>query len=151
MKNHFTLPFSKLSSKDVAHVGGKNASLGEMIHHLSELGIAVPDGFAITVKAFHEFLSLNTLSPLIQRTLDRLDRKTLTNLSEVAACCRELIMKSNFPTAVITAIREAHGELMKAHGLNPTVAVRSSATAEDSPTASFAGQHDSFFKYRRIR
>lgn len=144
MKNHFTLPFSKLASKDVAQVGGKNASLGEMIHHLSELGIAVPDGFAITVEAFHEFLSLNTLSPLIQRTLDRLDRKTLGNLSEVGACCRELIMKSNFPPAVIAAIREAHGELMRVHGLNPTVAVRSSATAEDSPTASFAGQHDSF-------
>jgi pyruvate, water dikinase len=144
MKHHFIIPFSKLSNKDVAQVGGKNASLGEMIHHLTELGISVPDGFAITVDAFHEFLSFNTLSPLLQRTLDRLERKTLDNLSEVATCCRELIMKSNLPEPIITAIREAHGELMKSHGLNPTVAVRSSATAEDSPTASFAGQHDSF-------
>ncbi|MBY0434084.1 MAG: phosphoenolpyruvate synthase, partial [Cyclobacteriaceae bacterium] len=144
MKNEFIIPFSHLSSKDVAKVGGKNASLGEMIHHLSELGIAVPDGFAVTVKAWHEFISFNTLAPLIRKVLDRLNRMTLENLSEVSSYCRELIMKSPFPDDVTLAIRRAHGELMKSHGLNPTVAVRSSATAEDSPTASFAGQHDSF-------
>jgi pyruvate, water dikinase len=144
MNNRFILPYSRVTSKDVARVGGKNASLGEMILHLTKLGIAVPDGFAITIEAFHEFLSFNTISPIIQRTLDRLNRRTLENLSEVAASCRNTILQAALPQEVVTAIRHAHGELMKSHGLNPTVAVRSSATAEDSPTASFAGQHESF-------
>lgn len=138
------VPFSKISMDDLARVGGKNASLGEMIRNLSPLGVSIPDGFAITVDAFYKFLAFNTISPLIQGSLDRINRLTLENLSEAGACCRKLIIEGIFPDDVSRAIKRAYSELMEKHGLNPSVAVRSSATAEDSRTASFAGQHDSF-------
>jgi len=139
----FTIDFRDLSMNDLATVGGKNASLGEMIKNLSKLGIEVPDGFAITVDAFYEFLYFNTLSSLLQDELERLDRKTLTNLSEIGSCCRKLIMKGIFPIDVENSIRQAYDNLID-QGMIQSVAVRSSATAEDSPQASFAGQHDSF-------
>lgn len=137
------MPFSRLSMKDIPEVGGKNASLGEMISQLASLGIAVPDGFAITVSAFNEFLFFNNLSPFLQHVLDRLDRKTLENLGDVGKECRELILKAEFPHAVQQAIEEALEKLTYGHE-SWSVAVRSSATAEDSQTASFAGQHDTY-------
>ena len=79
----FIIPFSELTMKDLADVGGKNASLGEMIRSLSTLGIAVPDGFAVTLTSFYDFLSFNAVSPQIQGALDRLNRFTLENLSEI--------------------------------------------------------------------
>lgn len=129
--------------KDLPKVGGKNASLGEMIHNLSPMGIAVPDGFAITVDAYDNFLSHNSLTPALLAILNRLERRSLENLAGVGKQCRELILKSVFPPAVEEAIRQALKTLME-HGLVHSVAVRSSATAEDSPTASFAGQHESY-------
>ena len=141
----YIIPFSALTMKDVAEVGGKNASLGEMIRNLSPLGVAVPDGFAITVTAFYDFMSFNALSPQIQVALDRLNRLTLDNLSEVGESCRSLILSGIFPVRPKTDIIEAYAQLGKDSGQNLSVAVRSSGTAEDSPTASFAGQHDSFF------
>jgi pyruvate, water dikinase len=143
MKN-FIFPFSQLSNKDVPQAGGKNASLGEMIQRLTPLGINVPDGFAIVLSAYQEFLSLNGLTLTLQNKLKELNRKTLDNLSEVARDCRELVLKSNMPVDVSNSIRAAWQDLLKRHGNDVTVAVRSSATAEDSPKASFAGQHDSF-------
>lgn len=140
----YIIPFSALTMKDVAEVGGKNASLGEMIRNLSPLGVAVPDGFAITVTAFYDFMSFNALSPQIQVALDRLNRLTLDNLSEVGESCRSLILSGIFPVRPKTDIIEAYAQLGKDSGQNLSVAVRSSGTAEDSPTASFAGQHDSF-------
>jgi len=138
------IPYTKITMDDLAKVGGKNASLGEMIRNLSPLGVNVPDGFAITVKAFNDFIAFNTLSDQLQGALVRINRSTLENLSEAAASCRALILRSIFPENISKAIKHAYAGLMEEHGLNPTVAVRSSATAEDSPTASFAGQHDSF-------
>ena len=140
----FVIPFDNITMDDLSRVGGKNASLGELIRNLSPLGINVPDGFAVTVEAFYDFLAFNSLSPQIQQALDRIDRSTLVNLSEAGACCRDLIMRGIFPEDVTKAIKSAYSELMEKHGLKRAVAVRSSATAEDSPTASFAGQHDSF-------
>jgi pyruvate,water dikinase len=136
------LPFSKIRNTDVALVGGKNASLGEMFSILAPAGIRVPDGFALTAEAYREFLATNGLAPQLQQCLDRLDTKTLANLAEVGAACRALLAGGKLPAALQDEILAAH------EALNPqgtlSVAVRSSATAEDLPTASFAGQHDSF-------
>ncbi len=140
----YIIPFEKLSMKDVADVGGKNASLGEMITNLSTLGIAVPPGFAVTVAAFYDFLAFNDASTQIQVALDRLDRGNLVNLSEVGEACRTIIKRGTFSESVKQAVVDAYKQLQKDHRRNISVAVRSSGTAEDSPTASFAGQHDSF-------
>lgn len=140
----FIISFRQLTMKDVGDVGGKNASLGEMIQNLSPFGIAVPDGFAVTVAAFYEFLAFNGASPQLQDALGRLDRGTLANLSEVGAACRSIISKGTFPASVKQAIVDAYHQLQNDSKKNISVAVRSSGTAEDSPTASFAGQHDSF-------
>jgi len=141
--NDFIKPFDQLSLNDLSKVGGKNASLGEMMQSLAPLGIAIPDGYAITADVFSEFLELNQLTPAIQQTLNQLDRQSLSNLATIGSRCRQLILQAPFPEEVEKAIRQAHSELMS-HGLIHSVAVRSSATAEDSPDASFAGQHDSF-------
>ncbi|HEY5749825.1 MAG TPA: phosphoenolpyruvate synthase [Chryseolinea sp.] len=137
------IPFSRLFMRDLAQVGGKNASLGEMIHALAPLGVQVPDGFAITVEAYNEYLSFNGLVKPLQETLSMLDRKTLSNLAVVGSTCRELMSQGIIPERIEKEIRIAYNHLME-QGLNPHLAVRSSATAEDSPTTSFAGQHESF-------
>jgi pyruvate, water dikinase len=139
----FIKDFSRISLNDVAIVGGKNASLGEMISSLATLGVEVPDGFAITVDAYSEFLTANALIPLLQNQLDTLDRKSLNNLSAVGEKCRSIILSSKLPSNVEEEIRVAYSKLLT-NGLIHSVAVRSSATAEDSPTASFAGQHESY-------
>lgn len=144
----YTIPFSKLTMTDLPQVGGKNASLGEMIGSLSSMGIRVPDGFAVTVEAFQEFLSFNSICPQLQTVLDRLDRNTLENLDEVGAECRAVMMRGMLPESVKEAIRTAYADLENAAGTSISVAVRSSATAEDSASASFAGQHDSFLNVR---
>src|SRR5690606_8809969 len=129
MKNYI-IPFSELTMGDVATVGGKNASLGEMIRSLSSLGVAVPNGFAVTVDAFHDFLAFNALCPQLQQVVDRLDRESLENLSEVGEECRALIMRGSIPSDVSTSIAEAYQALEKQVGKPISVAVRSSATAE---------------------
>ncbi len=134
--------------EDLSRVGGKNASLGEMIRDLSPLGINVPDGFAITAQVYFDFLAFNALAPQLQVSLDRINRISLENLAEAAAACRSLIMGGIFPEHIIKEIRDRHAELVEKYGLGASVAVRSSATAEDSPTASFAGQHDSYLNVR---
>lgn len=135
--------FKQISSDDVAKVGGKNASLGEMINNLQPLGVEVPDGFAITVDAYNEFLAVNVLTPVLQDLLNQLDRQSLGNLAAIGERCRSVILNAVFPEEVGESIRKAYTDLMS-HGLVHSVAVRSSATAEDSPTASFAGQHESY-------
>src|SRR5688572_19633682 len=137
----FIKSFDSTSMKDVAQVGGKNASLGEMIRILGPLGIDVPGGFAITVAAFNEFLSANGLTQIIQ--------KNLSNLNTVGEACRSLICNATLPWVIIDEITTEYNKLM-AQGLIHSVAVRSSATAEDSPDASFAGQHDSFLNVTGI-
>lgn len=140
--NKYIKAFNQISSEDVAKVGGKNASLGEMINNLKPLGVEVPDGFAITVDAYTEFLTANALTPALQNMLDKLDRQSLSNLAEIGEKCREFVLYSKFPEKVEESIRKAYARLM-VHGIIQSVAVRSSATAEDSPTTSFAGQHES--------
>ncbi len=143
-ENAMIIPFFELSMNDLIKVGGKNASLGEMIHHLSPIGINIPDGFAISVDAYYDFITLNTLAPLIQDKLNRLDTSTMDNLGEVASDCKALIMNAMIPDEVQEKIKIAYSTLVEKYGADASFAVRSSATAEDSPTASFAGQHDSF-------
>ena len=129
---------------DLATVGGKNASLGEMIRHLTPYGIRIPDGFAVTVEAWHEFLSSNNLAEKIGQICNSLDPKTLETLPEVGQTCRSLVLAGTLPENVSNAISKAYMDMAKKYGGSPSVAVRSSATAEDSPTASFAGQHESY-------
>jgi pyruvate, water dikinase len=141
--NNYIKSFKHLSADDVASVGGKNASLGEMINTLSPLGIEVPDGFAITVDAYLEFLDANALGPILQNLLDQLDRQSLSNLAEIGEQCRAFILNAKFPESTGKAIKQSYAELTSQKVIK-SVAVRSSATAEDSPTASFAGQHESY-------
>jgi pyruvate, water dikinase len=137
-----TLLFSSLRNQDVAQVGGKNASLGEMFSQLAPLGIRVPDGFAVTVEAWHAFLQHNRLVEPLREALAALENETLQNLPEIGAQCRALVASGSLPTPVCEAILTAFNHLRG--GKDISVAVRSSATAEDLPSASFAGQHDSF-------
>jgi len=132
---------SKLGMNDVAVVGGKNASLGEMIHHLSEVGVQVPGGFATTAEAYREFLAQGGLDERIQTELDRLDVDDVTALAETGPKIRAWIIEQPFPTALEAAIAQAYEVLTREAGdADVSWAVRSSATAEDLPDASFAGQ-----------
>lgn len=137
------ISLENLTMNDVHRVGGKNASLGEMMGQLAKKGIKVPGGFAITVDVYKEFMTHNTLYGLIQDALNRLNPLDLDQLSDVSRSCREMIMKGTFPDSARKAIADAYVLLGGGDGTVP-VAVRSSANAEDSLTASFAGQHDSF-------
>jgi len=146
----FTLPFSKITREDINMVGGKNASLGEMIKNLSAKGIAIPDGFSITAESFRFFLEYNNLNLYLGKCMNRLDKESLDNLNEVGAECRELFLKTEFPDELTDAIKKAYIQLVEDNGIEFSLAVRSSGIAEDSPTASFAGQHDSFLNVRGI-
>ncbi len=143
----YIIPFGQLSMKDTATVGGKNASLGEMITTLSALSIAVPDGFALNVGAYREFLEFNGLSEALQEVLKTLDRESLSNLPEVGKQCRKLILDGKVPNEIRHEISEAYSSFGKGDQ-KLAVAVRSSGTAEDSPEASFAGQHDTFLNVK---
>ena len=135
--------FEDISRTDVPTVGGKTASLGEMIRNLANAGIRVPGGFAITANAYRHFLAHNALEPLMQAELARLDAGA--PLAEVGQTIRSAIAGGTLPDDLATAIRTAYAELNRRGGLNEApVAVRSSATAEDLPDASFAGQQETF-------
>jgi pyruvate,water dikinase len=136
------MPFNQLRNTDVALVGGKNASLGEMTVSLANFGIRIPEGFALTAQAFRLFISENSLNQKLSEELLKLDKEKLSNLSEVGKKCRELISSGKLPQIICDEILQFYRALNK--DKNISVAVRSSATAEDLPTASFAGQHDSF-------
>ncbi len=123
-------------------VGGKNASLGEMLKELTPLGIKIPDGFAVTADAFRVFIRENQLRDRLEEELAKLDREMLNELPNVGANCRRLMASGELPQEVQKDIAGAFKKLGSGHEIS--VAVRSSATAEDLPTASFAGQHDSF-------
>lgn len=146
--NELTLPFRLLSIKDVSRVGGKNASLGEMLNQLSASGITVPDGFATTAYAFRVFLKENGLEDRLRSLMQKLDRTSFANLREVGAEARSAILAASLPANLKHAIRKSFQELSLTG--QATVAVRSSATAEDLPEASFAGQHESFLNVNGI-
>ena len=138
----YILPFNKVRMSDVEIVGGKNASLGEMITQLSASGVRVPDGFATTAEAFRDFLSYNGLDKKINETLENLDVDNVDTLAKTGAMIRGWIENANFRPEFEQLIKEYY-EKLDADGKG-TFAVRSSATAEDLPDASFAGQQETF-------
>ena len=137
-----TRKFKEIRLEDTAIVGGKNASLGEMFSRLSAEGIVVPDGFATTAFAFQEFLTYNSLHAPLYALMQELDKKTFANLKAIGDKARALMLKGHFPINLQHAITEDYVELVG--NAEEPVAVRSSATAEDLPEASFAGQHESY-------
>ena len=138
--------FNEIGIKNVDIVGGKNASLGEMYNQLTSKGVRIPNGFATTSYAFWEFLKENDIQKPLEKLLTKLDRKKYSNLAEIGKQARELILNSKFSEAFSKEIFDDYvalcGKDLK------EVAVRSSATAEDLPDASFAGQHDTFLNIK---
>jgi len=145
----FVVPLQQLSLADVPRVGGKNASLGEMIRFLGGAGIRVPGGFALTSDAFREHLASNGLEAELYPALDALRVSDVGALARVAGEARRRIAEAPLPRLVAEEAAAAYAELSALCGAGPAdVAVRSSATAEDLPTASFAGQQESFLNVR---
>lgn len=143
--NKLILKLNEAGINDVELVGGKNASLGEMIQNLSSLGIAIPDGFIVTVKAYHEFIAYNKLDQIIPQIISAMDGDNIESLSHTGDKIRTLIEKGSFPDNLSKEINQAYQNLSDQYGqFNVDVAVRSSATAEDLPDASFAGQQETF-------
>ena len=140
----YVIPFENLRNTDVPSVGGKNASLGEMISQLSAKGVRVPTGFATTADAYREFLAQNGLDAKINAELDALNADDTQALAICGEKIRKWIMEAEFPAALNEAIAENYQRLIARSGEGTTFAVRSSATAEDLPDASFAGQQESF-------
>jgi pyruvate,water dikinase len=135
----------QLRLTDLAQVGGKNSSLGEMIGSLSNLGVSVPGGFATTADAFRDFIAENNLAQRMQDRLATLDVEDVCALTRAGAEIREWISDAPLPGALDAAIRDAYAQLAARSGVEqPSVAVRSSATAEDLPDASFAGQQETY-------
>ncbi len=145
----YVIPFSKLRIKDVDKVGGKNASLGEMIGNLTNLGVKVPNGFATTSFAYREFLAQEGLNEEIYALLKELDVENVSLLKKTGQRIRERIMDSHFQPELIDAVHIAYEELCQGDEFC-AVAVRSSATAEDLPEASFAGQQETFLNIRGL-
>ncbi|HSO07043.1 MAG TPA: phosphoenolpyruvate synthase [Pelomicrobium sp.] len=142
------LPFHEIGRDDTARVGGKNASLGEMIRHLGALGVRVPGGFATTAHAYREFLAHNELEERIRETVSRFQRRRLS-LAKAGETIRKAILAGELTPALTEALGGGYRWLAQQRGRrNPDVAVRSSATAEDLPEASFAGQQESFLNIR---
>jgi pyruvate,water dikinase len=145
----YILWFDQLGMTDVDRVGGKNASLGEMISNLSGAGVTVPGGFATTALAYREFLSHEGLNERINATLARLDVDDVKALAEAGRTIRQWIIDTPLPPTFETALRDAYGQLQQQHP-QLKVAVRSSATAEDLPDASFAGQQETFLNIEGV-
>ena len=135
--------FNELDNSNVREVGGKNASLGEMFKKLDPKGIKIPDGFATSAEAYWMFMKENDILEPLKKTLGSLN-KNGDNLKDVGSKCRDIVMKSSIPRDIREEILQAHRELKKRESSLKSLAVRSSATAEDLPDASFAGQHESF-------
>ncbi len=147
-KNPFILWFDQIGIKDVPLVGGKNASLGEMYQHLVKEGVNVPNGFAITAAAYQHLLKEAGIEQAIREVLDGLDTHNISDLKKRGKKVRDIILKSPFPKDLEDAIIDAYRDMEKEYGPNVDVAVRSSATAEDLPDASFAGQQDTYLNIR---
>ncbi|WP_146492701.1 phosphoenolpyruvate synthase [Vibrio sp. T20] len=148
MQNN-TLWFNGLSMEDVDKVGGKNASLGEMVSNLSNAGVSVPNGFATTSYAFNDFLDYKGLDERIHQLLDELDVEDVDALRKTGATIRQWVLDAPFPESLEQDIRDNYRELIEDNE-ELSVAVRSSATAEDLPDASFAGQQETFLNVKGI-
>lgn len=143
-KKKFIRFFSEITIKDVPLVGGKNASLGEMYQSLTPQGIQVPNGFAVTAEAYRATLDQSNVWPSLREILSNLNPENVEDLARRAACARDIIYRAALPQEIAKEIKEALEDLASEYGQDLTVAVRSSATAEDLPNASFAGQHDTY-------
>ena len=140
--------FHEIGIADVPLVGGKNASLGEMFQELTAKGISVPNGFAITAEAYRHALETAGAWSALKQTLDGLDASDVDDLARRAARARDVVHSAGLPPDLEAEIRAALALLAQEYGPEVSVAIRSSATAEDLPTASFAGQHDSYLNVR---
>ncbi|MFA4967929.1 MAG: PEP/pyruvate-binding domain-containing protein, partial [Candidatus Margulisiibacteriota bacterium] len=144
MSTKYLLWFEEIHVKDVPVVGGKNASLGEMITTLKDKGIPVPDGFATTADAYWKFVEFNNIREKMTTLIDEY-RKNPKSLDKVGKAVRQLFLSAEFPEEISRAIVSSYLELSKRYNVKKTdVAVRSSATAEDLPDASFAGQQETY-------
>lgn len=145
----YVVPLDKLGNHDVERVGGKNASLGEMISNLAGAGVSVPGGFATTAQAYRDFIDANNLDARIHDLLDTLDIDDVNTLAKAGKQIRQWILDGDFPAQLDADIRSAFAEMANGND-NMAVAVRSSATAEDLPDASFAGQQETFLNIRGV-
>ena len=150
-KKALILWFDELGIKDVPLVGGKNASLGEMYRKLTSKGVAIPNGYAVTAHAYHYLLKHAGIQDDIRRILSDLNVKDIANLEERGRKVRSAILNTTFPEDLNIAILKAYKKMEKLYGKNCDVAIRSSATAEDLPDASFAGQQETFLNVRGDR
>ncbi|MDC7692122.1 phosphoenolpyruvate synthase [Vogesella indigofera] len=151
MAENYVIWFEKLRMTDVEEVGGKNASLGEMISQLANSGVRVPGGFATTADAYRDFLQHNGLADRINQALGKLDIDDVTELARVGKEIRQWIIDTPFPAKLDEDIKTAWDKMVAdAGGADISVAVRSSATAEDLPDASFAGQQETFLNIRGL-
>lgn len=145
----YVVSLDKLGNHDVERVGGKNASLGEMISNLAGAGVSVPGGFATTAQAYRDFIDANNLDARIHDLLDTLDTDDVNALAKAGSQIRQWIIEADFPEQLDADIRSAYAEMAQGNE-NMAVAVRSSATAEDLPDASFAGQQETFLNIRGV-
>ena len=148
MAETYVVWFDKLRMTDVESVGGKNASLGEMISQLAESGVRVPGGFATTAQAYRDFLAHDGLSDRINAMLAALDVDNVVELARVGKEIRQLVIDTPFPPQLEAEVRVAYEKMVADANADISVAVRSSATAEDLPDASFAGQQETFLNIR---
>jgi pyruvate,water dikinase len=144
----FVLWFDEIGIDDVPSVGGKNASLGEMYRELTSKGVRIPNGFATTSEAYWHFLSSAEILDKLKETLSGLDKSNVKDLSNRGERARQLILGAKLPDDLWLDIKAGYDKLGEQYGQNPDVAVRSSATAEDLPTASFAGQQETYLNVR---
>lgn len=145
----YILWFDEITKRDVNLVGGKNASLGEMYKNLYSKNIRVPYGFAITTQAYMYFIEKSGLKEKIEKLLKKIDVEKIENLKETGRKLREMIENASMPADLENEIMKAYERLEDIYGKNVDVAVRSSATTEDMPAASFAGQQDTFLNVRK--
>ena len=149
MADKYILELSEVGIHDIETVGGKNASLGEMIQNLSELGVNIPNGFVITVAAYRDFLAYNNLEGTIRHIIHTIDYDNIESLRRGGQQVRLLLSNGRFPKEMSEVIIKAYEKLSSNYNQEFTdVAVRSSATAEDLPNASFAGQQETFLNVR---
>ena len=143
--------FSECGIADVPIVGGKNASLGEMFQHLAPQGIRIPNGFATTAIAYRQFLSVSGIDQKLRALFSGLAIDDIEKVHDVGQRARSLILEASLPDDLAEVIRNGYLKLCEQYGPNTDVAVRSSATAEDLPDASFAGQHETFLNVHGVK
>ena len=149
MDNRIVLPLDSVGLNDIALVGGKCASLGEMIRHLSGAGVHIPGGFVVTTDAYRQFLEQSKLETFIRKELDKIDFDNVESLRRAGSAIRQSISNARFPHELSHQIIAWYEALSQSYGQSATdVAVRSSATAEDLPDASFAGQQETYLNVR---